>query len=260
MAGRHIAAQTDERIGAFIYGLVPADVEPTQDARGLGAPAGRVDVVRHGDVAALVSEIKLDQSIGRPEDLVAYQRLLDGTARVAPVLPVRFGAVLAGPEAVEEFLATYRDDIATALHDLEGQVEYQVRSRYVQRALLAEVLAGNAEAAGLREQIRGMPEETTVDHRIRLGEIVNQAIDSKRAADTGWMVEVLAPIASQTAVRPATHEEDAANVAFLVEAAREAEFKDAVARLSADWEGRATVRLLGPSAPYDFVAPLQPGA
>jgi hypothetical protein len=246
--------------GSFVYGVVPGDVRPTPDAHGIGDPAGQVTVVRHRDVAALISEVRLDQPIGRPADLIGYQRLLDGTAAVAPVLPVHFGAVLTGAEAVEELLATYHDDFAAALAELEGRVEYVVRGRYVEEAVLGEVLAENAEAAELRAQIRGRSAEETANLRIRLGEIVNQAVEAKRHADTQRVVDALAPIATQVAVRPATHEQDAANVAFLVETARQEEFRDALERLAADWAERVTLRLLGPLAPYDFIAPVRPGA
>lgn len=253
------AGRGEESAGCFMYAIVPADVEPTRDARGLGDPPGRVTAVTHREVAALVSEVGLDRPLGRPEDLVAYQQLLDGTAAVAPVLPVRFGAVLTGREAVEDLLAAHHDELRAALDDLEGRVEYVVRGRYVERALLSEVLAENAEAARLRDQLRGQPEEVTVNVRIRLGEIINQAVEAKRGADTQRVVDELAPIAGVTVVRSPTHEEDAANVAFLVETARQKEFEDALERLAADWDGRVTLRLLGPLAPYDFVAPLQPG-
>lgn len=260
MANRTAPAQPAEQTtGSFVYGIVPGDVQPTPDARGIGDPPGRVTVVRHRDVAALVSEVDLDQTIGRPADLIGYQRLLDGTAALAPVLPVQFGAVLAGPEAVEELLASYHDGFAAALAELEGRVEYIVRGRYVEEVLLGEVLAENAEAAELRNQIRGRPAEETVDLRIRIGEIVNQAVEAKRGADSQRVLDALAPIATQAAVRPATHEQDAANVAFLVEAARREEFRDALERLAADWAERASLRLLGPLAPYDFIAPLGTG-
>jgi hypothetical protein len=254
------ARPDEDSAGLFVYGIVPGDVQPEPDAEGIGGESGRVTAVRHRAVAALVSEVGADRPIGRPEDLMAYQRLLDGTAVVAPVLPVRFGAVLTGPEAVEDLLATYHDDFAAALAELDGQVEYVVRGRYIEKALLGEVLAENPELVDLRAQIRGKPEEETADLRIAIGEIVNGAVETKRASDTQRMLDELAPIRSQTAVRPATHELDAANVGFLVETARRTEFKNAVERLAADWAGRATLRLLGPLAPYDFVAPVRPGA
>lgn len=251
------AATTEQNVGCFLYGMVPADVEPTADARGLGDPPGRVSVVTHGEIGALVSEIELDQPLGRPDDLVAYKELLDGTALEAPVLPVRFGTVLASREAVAELLAAQQDGYLAVLAELEGRVQYVVHGRYVEQALLTEVLEGNPEAASLRDQLRGQPEEATVDIRIRLGELINQAIEAKRAADTQLLVEALTPAAVASVLRPATHEQDAAHVAFLVETDRRAEFEGAVDELAGRWAGHATLRLLGPLAPYDFVAPPQ---
>jgi hypothetical protein len=64
-------------------------------------------------------------------------------------------------------------------------------------------------------------------------------------------------LSERVVVRPPTHDEDAANVALLVDAARRDEFEGAVDRLAQEWRDRVDVRLLGPLAPYDFVAPLK---
>jgi hypothetical protein len=245
--------------GIFLYGVVPADVEPTAAAKGLGDPPRPVDVVIHDNIGALVSEVCLDRPLGRPQDLRAYEGLLDGTALVAPVLPIRFGAVLTDVEAVADLLARYEAEFREALEELEGRVEYAVRGRYVQPVLLSDVLRDSGEAQALRDEVRRRPEEGTVNLRIRLGEIVSQAVEVRRNADTQRLVDLLAPLAEQVVIRPATHEEDAANIALLVASDRRAEFESAVGRVAEEWADRITLRLLGPLAPYDFVAPLQPG-
>ena len=53
-------------------------------------------------------------------------------------------------------------------------------------------------------------------------------------------------------VREPTHEMDAVHVAVLAELAHQEELADAVGQRARDWQGRITVRLLGPMAPYDF--------
>jgi hypothetical protein len=252
-------AQTPGRgVATFLYGVVPSDVEPTADAQGVGDPPGKVAVVTHRDIGALISEVPVDRPLGSPEELRAYQRLLDGTAEVAPVLPVRFGAVLADEGAVTDLLARYHDDFRAALNELEGRVEFTVRGRYEQSVVLREVLAENPEVQQLREQVRGQPEEATVALRMRLGELVNQAVEAKRNADTERVVDLLRPLADRVLVRPVTHETDAANVAVLVDAGRRDELEEAVRQLAEEWSERATLRLLGPLAPYDFVGALQP--
>jgi Gas vesicle synthesis protein GvpL/GvpF len=107
--------------GCYVYGIVPHDVEPVPGALGVGDPAGQVQVVRHGEIAALVSEVNVARPLGRPEDLRAHQELLDGTVTTVPVLPFRFGAVMTDAGAVaEELLAPQHEEFAAALEDSTG--------------------------------------------------------------------------------------------------------------------------------------------
>ena len=116
--------------GVYVYGIVPADVEAEKDA--VGVCDGPVSIVKHGDIAALVSEISVDRPLGKPEDLRTHAHVLDGTSRVAPVLPLRFGAVMTDEDAVaEELLAAHAEEFAAALEELEGRAQYVVKGRYV---------------------------------------------------------------------------------------------------------------------------------
>lgn len=248
----------ETRTGCYVYGILPADVEMTPGARGIGDRD--VGLVRRGRVAALVSEVDVDAPIGRPEDLAAHERLLDAAAAEVPVLPLRFGAVLADEDAVaEELLGANHDRFLAALNELEGRVEYLIKARYDERAILLEILREDREAARLRERIRGAPEERTREARMRLGELINEGIDARRSMDTRGVVEALTPYSVAHNEREPTHHQDAAHVAFLVESAQRARFEKAVEEIAQDWRGRANVRLLGPLAPYDFVVTGRPG-
>ncbi|MEV8516055.1 GvpL/GvpF family gas vesicle protein [Dactylosporangium sp. NPDC051484] len=260
-ATESVEAEGTTRTGIYMYAVVPSDVEVDREARGVGDPPAPVKLVRHDRIAALVSEVDVDRPLGRPDELLAHERLLDATAAEVPVLPIRFGAVVADRHAVvDEFLAPYHDEFDAALQELDGKVEYVVRVRYVEAAVLGEILRENPEVARLREAIRGAPEDVTRNERLRIGELINQAIEAKRQADTRTLTEALTPLTGAVNVREPSHELDAANVAVLVETAREAEFVKAVEGAARDWEGRATLRLLGPVAPYDFVTALKPEA
>jgi hypothetical protein len=247
--------------GSYVYGVVPVDVELDSEARGVGDPPGRIKLVRHGEIAALVSEVTTDRPLGKPQDLMAHQRLLDAAAAEVPVLPLRFGAVMTDEESVvDEFLTPYHDQFLAGLQELEGRAEYVIKGRYIERAILAEVLGENGEAAGLRAEIAGKPEDATWDARIRLGEVINQSVEAKRDADTRAMVDALAPLCVALAVREPTHEQDAAHLAVLVETERQDELEEILDEFGRRWEGRVDLRLLGPLAAYDFVmAPEQEG-
>jgi hypothetical protein len=243
-----------DETGLFIYGIVPSDVEPTSDAAGVGEPAGEVTAVLHGELAALVSEVGLEQPLGRPADLTAYQQLLDGTAAVAPVLPVRFGTVVTGPDAVVDLLDAHHDEFADALDDLEGRVQYILHGRYDEQALLNAVLADNPAAADLARQVHGQPEQASRGQRIRLGEMISQAVELRREAENGDLLAALSEVSVANAVRPPSSELDAVHAAFLVATDREAEFVAAAEEFAAQRRDLIRLRLLGPLAPYDFVS------
>lgn len=238
----------------YVYGIVPADVRIDKGTKGVGDPPGDVSVIEHGDLAALVSPLKTDRSLGTPDDLQAHADLLDAAASEVPVLPLRFGAVLAGANAVrDELLAAHHDEFRAALDELDGKAEYVIKGRYESSAVLAEILESNEQAARLREQIRGKPEDATRQERIALGEVISNDIDARRNADTQRVVELLSERGIAVSVRQPTHDDDAVHVACLAETERQADLEQLAGDLAGQWSGRVTLRLLGPLAAYDFV-------
>ncbi len=216
-------------------------------------------MVRHGEIAALVSKLGSDRPLGSPQDLTAHEKLLDGSAAVSPVLPLRFGAVMTNTDAVEsELLEANEEEFHAALVELEGRVQFVIRGRYVEDAILRELLDENADAARLRDEIRGKPEDATRNARIALGELINQAIEAKRAEDTRKVVSELEKLEAMVNQREPSHEEDAVHVAVLVESARQDELEELLRQLMVDWGGRVELDLLGPMAAYDFVTKRAP--
>lgn len=255
------AQAEDMQTVVYVYGILPGDVEVEPGATGVGDPPGEVRIVRHRDLAALVSDISPDLPLGRPEDLMAHQELLDASAADVAILPLRFGAVVASDDAVaEELLGPNYDDFSAALEQLEGYAEYVIKGRYVEDAVLREVLAEDPEAAQLGDQIKGADPDATRELRMQLGEIVNNAVDAKREADTRTAGDAVTELAAASVVRPPTHELDAVYIALLVESSAEQDLEQAVQRLADDWDGRVELRLIGPMAAYDFVGTTNPAA
>ncbi|MFX1759016.1 MULTISPECIES: GvpL/GvpF family gas vesicle protein [Rhodococcus] len=252
--------ETATTTAVYVYGIVPSDVEPEDHAEGVGNPPAQISVVRSGGIAALVSEIPTDRALGTPDDLKAHAALLDGTVAVAPVLPLRFGAVLTDRDAVaEELLEGHEDELASALEQLEGLAQFVVKGRYDERAILQEILEENSDAAQLREQIRGQSEDATREARMALGEIINATIEAKRNEDTRRTVEALSSLDPMVNERQPTHEQDAVHIAILVELERQDELEQILRELGQEWEDRVDISLLGPMAAYDFVAKSDPG-
>jgi Gas vesicle synthesis protein GvpL/GvpF len=255
------AQAEDRQTVVYVYGILPGDIEVEPGAAGVGDPPGEVRVVRHRDLAALVSDIDPSLPLGRPEDLVAHEELLDASAADVPVLPLRFGAVVTNDDAVaEELLGPHHDEFSAALRQLEGHAEYVVKGRYVEDALLREVLSEDPQAARLGDQIRGVDPDATRELRMQLGEIISNAVEVKRQQDTRTLGDAVTGIATASVVRPPTHELDAVHTALLIESSAVKDLEQAVQRLADDWDGRVQVRVIGPMAAYDFVGTADPAA
>jgi hypothetical protein len=206
--------------GIYVYGILPADVQMAAQTPGVGEPPGLLRVVRRGGLAALISEVDASGRLGSPDDLRAHGEILDATAAAVPVVPLRFGEVLASEDAVaEELLAAHHDRFAAALDELEGRAEFVIQGRYLKDTV----------AAGREQDTRTLA----------------QAMDGHCVASV---------------VRQPADELDAIHVAFLVEAGQQNDIERVVENLARDWEGRIEVQLLGPMAAYDFTAAPTPKA
>jgi hypothetical protein len=240
----------------YVYGIVPVGVRLPEGLTGLRD--AEISLVRHGDVAAVVSEITPGQALGTREDLLAHEGVVEALAAETTTLPLRFGAVVTTPDAVvEEMLVPYQDWFTDVLADLSGAREYAVVGVYVEDAVIREVLAEEPEALRLRERVRGLPEDAAYYDRIRLGELIVKALDEKRQVDTEALLDALEPHAAAAALRSPAGEDTAADAAFLVTDRRLPDFEQAVDALGERWAGRVRLRMVGPLAPYDFV-PLPP--
>ena len=253
------ATGAKQQTGIYVYGILPADAKLTSEMPGVGDPPGQVRVVYSDGLAALVSEVDVTQPLGSPEDLRAHKEILDASVTELPVLPLRFGAVLASEDAVaEELLAANRDEFTAALSELDGRAEYVVKGRYIEDAVLDEVLSENKQAARLRDKIRGKNPDATRDARIQLGELINEQVTAKREEDTRVLGNAMKGHCVASIVREPTHELDAAHVAFLVDTDQEEDMERVIENLAHDWGGWIEVRLIGPMAAYDFAGSAEP--
>ena len=240
----------------YVYGIVREEARLPEDLNGVGGE--EVSLVRHGDLAGVVSEISPRQALGTRDDLLAHEGVVEALAAETTMLPLRFGSVVTSADAlVEEMLIPYHDWFETVLADLTGTHEFAVAGIYVEDAVLREVVEEQPEAAQLRERIRGLPEDAAYYERIRLGELIVKALDEKRQADTETLVHALEPLSEAVSLRAPTSEDTAADAAFLVTDRDLPAFEEAVDELGERWAGRVRLRMIGPLAPYDFV-PLPP--
>lgn len=239
--------------GVFVYGVVGPDRQVPEGL--LGVDDAPVRVLADDDVVgAVVSEVSLERPPGRRADLLAYGRVLDTLVVDGPVAPVRFGSVMEDEDAVVELLLApdgpwFRELLA----DLAGRVQFNLRATYHEEVVLAEVVGEDPEVAYLHELTRELPPEAAYGERVRLGELVARALESKRGWDAETLMESVTPHVVAEEVRAGSGVDHVLNVALLVDQEHQADFEQALESLAEAVHERIRLRLVGPVAPYDFV-------
>jgi len=241
----------------YVYGVTRADATLPADVPGLDDHP--VTLVGDGGAcAAIVSDLPRDRALGERADLVAHQRVLNALVEAGtPVLPFRFGAALADRDAVaKELLAGNADRFGAVLDRLDGRVELRLKATYVQDAVLREIMEAEPEISELARRLRDVPPDiadAVYYDRVRLGELIAQAMQARRDTDGRILLDGAAAAAEAAAPKAPVREEDVLDASFLVAADRRAEFEDAVEALGRTHGDRIRLRLIGPLPPYDFV-------
>lgn len=237
----------------YVYGVVPAGTAVPDDLPD-GVAGGGVDLVPHGELAAVVSPVDPDEPTARRADLIAHSAVVDGFAAGGPVLPVRFGSILADQDAVvRDLLEPEHDRLRGMLEELAGHVQLSVRATYEEDVVLAEVVAEQPEVAALRERTRDLPEDASYADRVRLGELVAAAMEGKRAADAEALLAAVVPHSASHRTREGSGLAHLVEGSFLVHQDHREAFESALEGVAEGLHPRARVQLLGPLAPYDYV-------
>ena len=244
----HVPSEADQ-VALFVYGIVRADA----DVPPLTGVGGRpVDEVAHDQLKAVVGEIDVDRPIVSKSDLTGYHEVLNTLASTGPVVPVRFGSALPDRASVVEALLRDRPDMHALLDALEGRSQFTLRGRYVEETVLAEVLAGDPVIRRLNDQTRGVPEEASWADRIRLGELVAQAIDHRRRGDASDLLDAILPLVVEHRELRGAGLDHVLEVALLVDDERVPDLEEKLEAYAEAVHERIRLRLVGPLAPYDF--------
>lgn len=236
---------------SYVYGVLRSR---RRKPAGKGIDGKPLRVVAANGIAALASDVPpVPLEAGRDE-LLTHAHVLERALEGGPVLPMQFGVVMPDDDAIrEDLLSAHHEQLRAQLDEMEGKVEMNVKGLYDEAAILREVLDEDRDIAGLREAIRGQPEDATYYERIRLGELIAAAVSARRERDEEMVVARLAPHAAELRAGDPIHERMVVNLSLLLERNRENELEDALEELAAEQHPRIGFKLTGPLPPHSFV-------
>jgi hypothetical protein len=235
----------------YVYGLMRAREARAAVQSAEGNPP--VDLVESGGLAALVTEISESAARLRRESVTGHAGVLQAAFEHGPLLPLRFGTVMADSDAViQDLLIPRAQTMLARLDALEGKAEILVKATYLEEPLLRSILENDRSLRRAVERMRSLPPAATHFERVRIGEAIAGAVASRREVDAQAMVGELRPLAVAMRVSEPHHERTALNASFLVERSNLEQFDAAVEHLSESHAGRAQFKLIGPMPAHSF--------
>ena len=234
----------------YVYGVLSASDAASASETGVDGSAVRV--IAHDGLAALVSDVHGD-ALAAAREVRAHWRVLEEASKDATVLPVRFGTVMDGEDAVRrQLLELNADRLDGLLRELAGRVQLNVKGEYDEDALLRDVVTRSRAITALRERVRTTPDAAGYYDRIQLGEMVAAEVARRREDDAQSALARLQPLAVGARAEQPSGSAQAFNLAFLVERDSVEGFGHAVAELGEQVGERIRIRYVGPLPPYSF--------
>jgi Gas vesicle synthesis protein GvpL/GvpF len=246
MSGPDRAGSADA--ATFVYGVTPADA-PALDVAGIAD--GAVRIVAGEALGALVSEVdRIEVESARA--VRAYSRVLDAAIAAGPVVPLRFGTMVADDDAVKsEVLGPYRDRFHELLERLGQHVELKVKVAYDEDAIVRQLVAAEPAIAARHERIAGVDDDAAYYARIELGEEVAASLEARRDRDAAAVYDALCDVADDVRTSELLNPHMVVNGTFLVRRDGLDAFQAAILAATRD-HPEMQVRLIGPLPPYSF--------
>lgn len=246
--------EQEECPGKYFYCIVRCR-EPLELAtRGIGERGDKVYTLHYNDLAAVVSDSPAIEYDSSRRNMMAHTAVLEEVMREFTILPVRFGIVAPDEKAIREQMLRRRyDELDRLLRGMEGKVELGLKTFWYEDVALREIIEESPAIRDLRDSLAGRPAEETYYERIRLGELVEKAVNKKRDEDAERILSRLRPLACETRINKVITERMILNAAFLVECEREPEFDRAIQQMDAEMGQRLMFKYVGSAPPYNFV-------
>jgi len=248
--------------GKYIYCVVGTRDKKNFGPIGIGGRGNEVYTLCHEDLAAIISDSPVIKYPISRENTLAHQRVMEEVMKYYTILPVKFGTIAEtrneippGENTRERVLKGRYEELQGLLEAMNNKVELGVKVLWTDmKVIFGEIVDENNEIKRLRNWIVKRPASQTRDIKIKLGEMVQSALERKKSREEKVMLDALKKISVDHRTNRVFGDKMILNAAFLVEADRkEKEFDNLVNKLSIKYKERTKLKYVGPSPPCNFV-------
>jgi len=249
-APKHPRHQVAARPRAYLYAFIA-------DARGrrygdFGIDGSEVYSIPWGQVAAVVSNVRVERVRPERAHLAAHQEVLKKLMAETTPLPMSFGILADSPQAVRNLLSRNQHVLLEQLRHVAGKVEMGVRVTWDVPNIFEYFVNTHPELRQARDQFLGGPGEPTQEDKIEVGRMFDRLLNEDRETCTGKVEAILAPHCAEIEPGKCRTEREVMNLACLVERPAMPQFEGRVFEAAQQFDNNFTFDFNGPWAPHNF--------
>lgn len=238
--------------GRYLYCVVQPEAAATLQLKGIEDRP--VSLVADGDVGVLVSASAVKRYRLSRQYTLAHEAVIEQAMARGTVLPIKFGTVAETEEAIiAKVLHERGDDLRRLMAEMRNRVEIGVKVLWSQERIYADIVQRDPAIRDLRDRLAGRPAGDARYERVRLGEMVEAALNDRRQEDSEYIMAALSPLATDTRRNDIYGEMMILNAAFLIDQSQVPQFEAAVEAVDHSLGGLVTIKYVGPLPPFNFV-------
>jgi len=241
--------------GKYIYGIIRSKDSVNFGPIGIGKRADEVYGINYNSLCAVVSNSPIIQYEARRVNMIAHQKVLEEVMKQHTVLPVRFSTISehnneTGILKILEKDFKKFDDLLTKM---EGKKELGLKILAHEAQIYESIVEKYDDIRTLRGKLMNLPADKTHYQRMKVGEMVAEALKKETENYKNVILENLGSIADDVKVNDNYGEMMILNAAFLIKNKAESTFDNAVSFLDEKYGQYMTFKYVGTLPPYNFV-------
>jgi len=241
--------------GKYIYGIIrhasPVDFGPI----GIGKRADLVYGITYRDICAIVSNSPVIQYEARRVNMTTHEKVLEEVMKKFTVLPVRFSTISEQNDdsGILRILEKEYNKFSDLLIKMDGKKELGLKVLAHETPMYESIVEKYENIRTMRGKLMNLPADKTHYQRMKIGEMVAEALKNETGNYKNAILNILNPLADDVKVNDNYGELMILNAAFLIKNRIEPEFDKAVSDLDYKYGGLMTFKYVGTLPPYNFV-------
>jgi len=242
--------------GKYIYGIIrhtdPLDFGPI----GIGKRADLVYGINYKDISAIVSSSPIIQYETRRMHMIAHQKVLEEVMKEFTILPARFSTISEHNDdtGILRILEKDYKKFDELLSKMEGKKELGVKILAQETPIYESMIEKYDDIRRMREKLMNLPADKTYYQRMKIGEMVAEALKKEVENYKNSILNFLNPFAEDVKINDNYGELMILNAAFLIKNNIEPKFDQAIKDLDEKYGRFMSFKYVGTLPPYNFVS------